>query len=102
MAGLIDWDLVHTIPEYLGYAKYPSWITRDWDPLMHGWPKMVDSEDSPEALERYREHYNTEFGNALGSAADWKWTKKSHMVEAIWIALNSPRIDERYVASLLM
>ena len=25
-----------------GYAKYPSWITRDWDPLVYGYPNVPD------------------------------------------------------------
>ncbi|KAI3330977.1 hypothetical protein F4824DRAFT_477036 [Ustulina deusta] len=51
VTGLIDWDLVQTMPRFVGYARYPGWITRDWDPLMYGWPKMAESEDSPETLE---------------------------------------------------
>ncbi|KAM5342314.1 hypothetical protein ACJ41O_013280 [Fusarium nematophilum] len=67
-------------------ARYPGWITRDWDPLMHGWPK-IEPEDSPEALERYRVYYNTELGRALDWKGDWWCTEKSHIAEAIWIAV---------------
>ncbi|KAI0378221.1 kinase-like domain-containing protein [Hypomontagnella monticulosa] len=85
VTGLIDWDLVQTMPRSMGYARYPSWITRDWDPLMYGWPKM-DTEDSPETLERYRAYYNGELGKELNEEGDWQFTKKSHITEAVWIA----------------
>ncbi|KAL7923764.1 kinase-like domain-containing protein [Trichoderma austrokoningii] len=86
VTGLIDWDLVQTVPRFVGYARYPGWITRDWDPLMYGWPEMTESEVSPETLGQYREHYNKELGKALKSSGDWKFTEKSHVAEAIWIA----------------
>lgn len=83
VTGLIDWDLAHAMPRSVGYARYPGWITRDWDPLMYGWPKMAESEDSPETLERYRAYYNTELGKALKWQGDWKFTERSHIAEAI-------------------
>lgn len=86
ITGLIDWDLAQTMPRFVGYARYPGWITRDWDPLMYGWPKMAESEDSPETLRRYRAYYNAELGKALEWSGDWQFTEKSHMAEAIWIA----------------
>ena len=90
ITGLIDWDLAQTMPRFVGYARYPSWITRDWDPLVYGWPIMSDSEDSPEALESYRAYYNKELGKALDWQGDWEFTEKSHIAEAVWIAaLNS-------------
>ncbi|PTB65132.1 hypothetical protein BBK36DRAFT_1122360 [Trichoderma citrinoviride] len=90
VTGLIDWDLVQTMPRCMGYARYPGWITRDWDPLMYGWPHMPDSEDSPEALHRYRAHYNAEIGKALKWQGDWKLTENSHIAEAIWISMLYP------------
>ncbi|SPO00762.1 uncharacterized protein DNG_03510 [Cephalotrichum gorgonifer] len=90
ITGIIDWDQVQTLPRCIGYCRFPSWITRDWDPLMYGWPKMKESENSPEELEGYREHFDREMGAALGWKGDWVYTKKSHIREAVWIAaLNS-------------
>lgn len=86
VTGLIDWDLAQTMPRFMGYARYPGWITRDWDPLVYGWPKMAETEDSPETLGRYRAYYNTELGKALKWQGGWQLTEKSHMMEAIWIA----------------
>ncbi|TFB06008.1 hypothetical protein CCMA1212_001428 [Trichoderma ghanense] len=90
VTGFIDWDFAQTMPRSLGYARYPGWITRDWDPLMYGWPHMPDSEDSPETLQRYRAHYNAELGKALKWQGDWKLTENSHITEAIWIAMLHP------------
>ncbi|KAL1842907.1 hypothetical protein VTK73DRAFT_2971 [Phialemonium thermophilum] len=87
VTGIIDWDLVQTLPRCVGYSRYPSWITRDWDPLMYGWPHLKDTENSPEELERYREHYCRALGAALAHRGDWSYTKKSHIWEAGWIAL---------------
>ncbi|PTB81791.1 hypothetical protein M440DRAFT_1396958 [Trichoderma longibrachiatum ATCC 18648] len=90
VTGFIDWDFAHTMPRSIGFARYPGWITRDWDPLMYGWPHMPDSEDSPETLQRYRAHYNAEMGKALQWQGDWSLTEKSHIAEAIWIAMLHP------------
>ncbi|KAI5865644.1 hypothetical protein GGS23DRAFT_560127 [Durotheca rogersii] len=101
VTGIIDWDHVQTMPRCVGYSGYPSWITRDWDPLMYGWPRMKDSENSPEELDRYREHFDREMGAALGWEGDWIYTKKSHIREAVWIAalhsLNRPEICRKLV-----
>ncbi|KAK4159555.1 kinase-like domain-containing protein [Cladorrhinum sp. PSN259] len=90
LTGIIDWDLVQTVPRCVGYSRYPGWITRDWDPLMYGWPKAITFENSPEELGRYREYYRNALGEALQRSGDWEFTGKSHIWEAIWIAaLNS-------------
>lgn len=86
VTGLIDWDLAQTMPRHVGYARYPGWITRDWDPLMYGWPKMTDTEDSPGTLDAYRAHYNKELGRALNWKGDWDLTDKPRFSEAAWIA----------------
>ena len=101
LTGIIDWDLVQTAPPYAGYTSYPSFITRDWNPLMYGWSPQADSENSPEELERssqadsenspdelerYRAYYNQQMGRALGRKGDWMYTEKSHITEAVWNA----------------
>ncbi|KAH0586969.1 hypothetical protein J132_04506 [Termitomyces sp. J132] len=45
VTGLIDWDGTQTSPRQGGYARYPSWITRDWDPLMYGYPRTRTQDD---------------------------------------------------------
>lgn len=89
IVGLIDWDLCHTMPPHMGYARYPGFITRDWDPLMYGYP-VIKTEDSPETLQRLRQHYNNELDKSLLCEGDWEFTKNSHISEAVWnAALNS-------------
>ncbi|CVK90283.1 uncharacterized protein FMAN_08723 [Fusarium mangiferae] len=86
VTGLIDWDHCQTVPPQLGYACYPGWITRDWDPLMYGWPHMPGFEDSPEELQRYRAHYNKEMCKELSGKGDSALTQDSHIAEAVTIA----------------
>ncbi|KAH7312745.1 hypothetical protein B0I35DRAFT_437658 [Stachybotrys elegans] len=90
VTGFIDLDLIQTMPRFVGFCRYPGWITRDWDPLMYGWPEMADSEDSPEILGRLRAYYNDELGKALQHQGDWMLTEKSHVLEAVWIASLNP------------
>jgi aminoglycoside phosphotransferase (APT) family kinase protein len=101
VTGIIDWDLCQTMPPHQGFASYPGWITRDWDPLMYGWPHEQEYEDSPETLQRYREHYNKEIGKALSWEGDWEFTKNSHVAEAVWIAtlhsMNRMEICRKFV-----
>ena len=52
---------------------------------MYGWPNMKESENSPEELHRYREHFDREMGAALGWKDDWICAR-SHISEAVWIA----------------
>ena len=56
ITALIDWDGVCAGRAVFGYARYPSWITRDWDPAMRYWG-FEDYADSPEQLFRYRQAY---------------------------------------------
>jgi hypothetical protein len=37
VTGIIDWDDVTVGPRQSAFARYPSWITRDWDPLMYSY-----------------------------------------------------------------
>jgi hypothetical protein len=50
VTAFIDWDKVDTSPLYIGYSKHPSWLTRDWDPIMYGYgnPRCEGRENSPE------------------------------------------------------
>lgn len=91
ITGLIDWDNVQTVPDFLGCLRYPGWITRDWDPLMYGWPNKSSSENSPDELQQYREYYLSQIKKALGTrqgrSSYYRLTEKSHVFEAFWIAL---------------
>ncbi|KAI1390703.1 uncharacterized protein F4822DRAFT_441988 [Hypoxylon trugodes] len=84
--AIIDWDLAQTLPRCVGFARFPGWITRDMNPLMYGWPRDQTNEDPPHRLMRYRHYYNKELGRQLGQKGDWKFTVKSQLTKALWIA----------------
>ncbi|PPR05610.1 hypothetical protein CVT26_009132 [Gymnopilus dilepis] len=120
VTALIDWDGIMVGPRQGGYARYPSWITRDWDPLMYGYP---DSDDPPSKDEVFDESsqrlgapesseikqipprevleedspstlqsYRDEYLSAV-TAIDPEsafYTRNSHIFEAVEIAVFSP------------
>ena len=88
VVGFIDWDNVHTNPSAMGFARYPSWITRDWDPVNYGYSEDEDDayESSPEDLSRYRQHYAAAFETLALAGYDPRHTRLSHIMEAIGIA----------------
>jgi Phosphotransferase enzyme family len=99
VTGFIDWDGTQSEPGCAGYARFPSWITRDWDPIMYDYDNDAPlegasaNESSPETLSRYRQHYAAEFAKhavALNDHHDPRMTILSHIVEAICLAVNSP------------
>lgn len=50
LRGVIDWDGVAAEPSCFGNERYPSWLTRDWDPIMYGYrpPAPFADETCPE------------------------------------------------------
>ena len=94
VTGLLDWDSTFVVPRQEGFARYPSWITRDWDPTAYAWPpRDVESagigslyeENSPQTLQRYRDEY-LEVCTQV-DPADAIFTKNSHIFEAIQIGI---------------
>ncbi|KAI0109579.1 hypothetical protein GGR51DRAFT_512001 [Nemania sp. FL0031] len=65
LRGIIDWDGVAAVPRTIGNARYPGWLTRDWDPDMYGYQESMEQgmkpvgvwEDSPSCLAEYRQVY---------------------------------------------
>lgn len=43
VTGFMDRGDVSVGPREGGYAWYPSWIMRDWDPIMHDWCKASNT-----------------------------------------------------------
>ncbi|KIM38708.1 hypothetical protein M413DRAFT_29944 [Hebeloma cylindrosporum] len=102
---LIDWDGIDAVPIQGGYARYPSWITRDWDPSMYGYPEpspylsesAVDQppmppreeifEDSPTILQQFRDEYLAAYASVDPAGA--RITRNSHIYEAISIAASN-------------
>lgn len=90
VTGLVDWDLIKTMPRYVGYTAYPKFLTMDWDPLNRDWnlPKQFRFAESTAALARYRSHYGKELDQALHGQQDCGLTQRSHIIGAIWFAAN--------------
>lgn len=86
--GIVDWGNVQAVPAFLGYSRFPGWITRDWDPLMYGYPH-IETEDSPEELRRYRRWYASRMKQLLNGRGESRFTGKSHIFEAVTIAAMS-------------
>ena len=95
LTGIIDWDNLQTMPKFYGYSRYPSWLTRDWDPFVYHYPLFSDRENSPEELKRYRARYKATMQKMLRGVGDSKFTAKTHIFEAVCIAAADyiPRID---------
>jgi hypothetical protein len=53
---------------------------------MYGWPKS-NTENSPQELEWYRAYYNQQIGAALCGESGWIYSEKSHIWQAVWIAV---------------
>ena len=101
LTGLIDWDNVHTVPRCIGYSRYPSWITRDWDPNKYGYGKAgCRTENSPDELEYFREIYAGHMTSVLSETFDY--STKSHLFEAVWIAASSPICLDHIVQKIFL
>ncbi|KAI5776923.1 phosphotransferase enzyme family-domain-containing protein, partial [Geopyxis carbonaria] len=104
ITGMIDWDGVCTLPRALGFARYPSWLTRDWDPVCYGYGIPGSGrEDSPEQLLHYRKEYATalvelDLPSELYSATE---TRLSHLLEAIVIATQNRICRTQIILKLL-
>lgn len=99
LTAIIGWDNIHTLPRSIGYARYPSWITRDWNPLMYDYD-TPDShlENSPEELDYYRHRYAERMKAYMPEGIDF--TTKSHLFEAMWIAARSPIYSHHIVQKI--
>ena len=89
ITGIIDWDGTYTYARSLGFAGYPSWITRDWDPVKYAYGDEDDQgEDSPEQLLSYRKEYARAFEDLRLSPRYYSIqdTQLSQIMEAVAIA----------------
>lgn len=99
LTALLDWDDVQTVPRCIGYTKYPSWITRDWDPLCYGYGDPDSREEnSPEELELYRSRYANKMKLLVSETRDF--STKSHILEALWITVSSPACTSHIVEKI--
>ena len=103
ITGIIDWDGMWTRPRALGFARYPSWITRDWDPVKYGYGMEDCKEDSPDQLLSYRREYAATFAELKipGSYYSPNDTKLSQIIEAISLAI-SDEISRPWILMILL
>ena len=95
LQAIIDWDGVGCVPHTLGNRRYPSFLTRDWDPAMYGWNEDMERgiepvgvwEDSPETLRFYRGVYA---GFIASGAEAHSMTRNSVVYENLHIAASEP------------
>ena len=94
LRAIIDWDGMCSEPRVIAPEACPGWLTRDWDPLVHGYfTSGSQFENSPEELEKYRQEY-LRIVKALKSnkdgtepeEVDVTLTRQSLVVENICIA----------------
>ncbi|KAL2012719.1 hypothetical protein VTN00DRAFT_244 [Thermoascus crustaceus] len=118
LRGLVDWDGVAMVPRCLGNQRYPSWLTRDLDPVAYRYdPELEDAEsncyeNSPDELRHYRTVYRElmksssllsrpkrDRGNPSAEGNDsssinpeslTKWTSASLVIENLKIAADDP------------
>ena len=105
LCGLIDWDGVAAVPRCIGNERYPSWLTRDWDPAkyLYGQESSADTdiiEDSPEALAFYRSMYLHFMEIYLTAGEDSKLTRNSLIIENLWIAADDPCCTHEIVGKI--
>ncbi|MCJ1470984.1 hypothetical protein MMC07_009632 [Pseudocyphellaria aurata] len=100
LTGIMDWDHVLTMPRCLGYCRYPAWITHDCDPLQYE-HLSNEMEDSPMQLRRYRQQYAAEMIRQLRGQGDARFARKSHIFEAVWIAVARCAGQVSLIAKLL-
>lgn len=58
LCGLIDWDGIAAVPRCIGNERYPSWLTRDWDPLKYSFRDVY--QDSVEPREDFEPEAHVE------------------------------------------
>lgn len=100
LTGIIDWDHVQTMPLFLGYCRYPEWITRDCDPIFYYYPSNA-MESSPEQLRQYRQYYAAEMVRLLHNNDEARFAKKSHIFGAVWMAASRYDCQVSMLAKLM-
>lgn len=124
VTGFLDWDNVSVGPQEGGYARYPAWITRDWDPLIYDWPLQSSLEEDyndeeagkpipdgddhvqnsssrkepPEVLQAHRDLYHAIYSDVdpIGAEA----ARHSHLYEAILIGISQPALSSQIMLKL--
>ncbi|KAE9965979.1 hypothetical protein BLS_007282 [Venturia inaequalis] len=81
VTGIIDWDGVHTVPRFAGFAALPLWLTRDFTDARWEWDGELGNSDWD--LARYRQCYAGYMFNAMQGQGDCRFTAKSHLFQLL-------------------
>ncbi|KAL6401783.1 serine/threonine protein kinase [Ilyonectria robusta] len=103
LQGIIDWDGVAAVPRSTGNECYPSWLTRDWDPMSYHYQEPteddeeppINTEDSPENLKKYRQVYRECFKKAQEQGEGWLsslWRRWSNILSSCVMSRNTGRL----------
>ncbi|KAJ2984770.1 hypothetical protein NUW58_g5889 [Xylaria curta] len=99
LRGIIDWDGVAAVPRTLGNARYPGWLTRDWDPAMYGYRESMEQgtepdgvwEDSPACLVDCRQIYRAAIAKNRRDDGSVDLCRMSLITDNLSIAAEDPR-----------
>ncbi|QDS71163.1 hypothetical protein FKW77_010067 [Venturia effusa] len=82
VTGIVDWEVVETRPQYLGWTTLPNWLFRDLtDPNRYSHSGFCMT---PFEHMRYQEDYVNYLREACGSDSDgWKYSTKNYMYTMI-------------------
>ncbi|KAF2493896.1 hypothetical protein BU16DRAFT_619104 [Lophium mytilinum] len=86
ITGVVDWDLVRTVPRCVGFSAVPICLREDWLPH-YMWP--VSSILAVNQLDMYRDHYSKCLSEAMGGEGDCVFTKKSQIYTALDAAMST-------------
>jgi hypothetical protein len=99
LAGIIDWDGVTAVPQCVPNNRFPSWLTRDWDPARYRPPTDTDArsahahaprENTPAELARYRSLYLDLLLQHGANERHLQTLKLALLIENLYIAANDP------------
>jgi hypothetical protein len=103
ITALIDWDMVSAEGAVSGWARYPMWLTEDWNPDMLALYCPDVQDKGGVSRDVYRRHYFNEMVKyaSVDSAYHPGMTKVSHVMEAILGGLQMPDFRSGIVNKLL-
>ena len=108
VTAIIDWDNCHTRPPAFGCARYPIWITVDWDPVNYAWGELhccaVRNLDTPAQLLRYRQIYASIFAQHCPAEAGLSPldSQVAPLLEAIWYAKDHQTIPSPWILDKIL
>ncbi|KAF2099026.1 hypothetical protein NA57DRAFT_56654 [Rhizodiscina lignyota] len=104
ITGLIDWDVVKTVPRFKGWAALPRWLQQDWYDR-YQWPDWEQRRGptmSPSELCCYRQQYTKYMREACTAVSggqdgeeidEWRFTSRSHLYDRVFETVGEDGMD---------